>query len=163
MSDDSLDDLLRDSLTATTDAERAEIGARISRVPDVIEEINGRLRSDQWETRRLALHFLSRLAPPPEQLTPAFVSALTSPLSHDPFGEETVLGLVIAGVIASRITGYRAAIAQRIEWIGRAIKLGSSVVPGEPTPFEHRASIVMRLAVDTLAKIDAAIATERTK
>lgn len=166
MSETSLDDLLRASLIAQTDAERAELGAQIARMPDVIAQISERLRSDDWETRRLALHFTSRLAPPPEQLTPAIVFALLRPLSRDPFGEETVLGLVIAGAIAPRVAAQRFAIAQRLESIERAIAVGSDETPdhpGEPTQFEHRARIVKRLALDTLAKLDAALAIEREK
>ena len=166
MSDATLDDLLRDTLTATTDAERAMLSAQITRFPDVVAELKARIRSDQWDTRRLALHFVSRLAPPPDELTSAIVAVLWSPLSRDPFGEETVLGLVIAGVIATRITAHRHPIAMRLEWIERAIEVGSDEVadhPGEPTQFDHRADIVKRLALDTLAKLDAAIAIERTK
>ncbi len=166
---DEIDELLRASLVATTEAERAERGARIARVPDVIAKINDRLRSLVWETRRIAMHFTSRLAPPPEGLAPAVISILYSPLSEDPFGEETVLGLVIAGAIATQLLPHRRVIEKRLGWIQRAIDLGDSEVPehpGEPTQFDglrDRANIVLRLARDTLAKVDVAIAAERTK
>ena len=166
---DEIDELLRMSLVAATDSDRADIGARIARTPDVIAKINARLRSLEWETRRTAMHFTSRLAPPPVELAPAIVSTLYSPLSEDPFGEETVLGLVIAGAIAAQMTTHRRVIEKRLGWIQRAIELGDSEVsdhPGEPTQFDgfrDRANIVLRLARDTLAKIDAAIGAEHTK
>jgi hypothetical protein len=163
---DSLEELLRASLTATTDAERVELGAEIARVPDVIAKISERLRSQDWDTRRLAMHFVTRLAPPPEELTPAIVTALVQPIACDAFGEETVLGLVIAGAIAPRVTAQRSAIEQRLGWIEREISIGSNEVadhPGEPTQFDARAAIVKKLALDTLKKIDAAIALEREK
>ncbi|MGE3761930.1 MAG: hypothetical protein AB7L94_06750 [Kofleriaceae bacterium] len=161
-----LDDLMRASLAATTDAERAELGKAIASVPDVIAQLGARLRSADWDTRRIAMHFVTRLAPPPEELTPAIATVLLSPLSRDPFGEETVLGLVIAGAVASRVTAQRFCIAQRLGWIERAIAVGSDEVadhPGEPTQFDLRASTVKKLALDTLAKIDAAIAIEAEK
>ncbi len=161
---DEVESLLRASLAATTDSERAELGARLAPIPDVIAQLSERLLSDAWETRRLAMHFVSRLAPPPEELTPAIVSGLTRPLSQEPFGEETVLGLVIARAIAPRVTGYRRAIEERLGWIERAIAVGSDEVPdhpGEPTQFDIRAGIVKKLALDALAKLDAAIAAER--
>jgi len=159
-----LDDLLRASLAATTPGERKDIGGKLAEFPDIVAELETRLRSPVWDTRRLALHFMSRLGPPPEELTAAFTSALQAPLSQEPFGEETVLGLVIAGVIAARVTRQRALIAQRLAWIERAIAIGSSEVadhPGEPTSFDQRAAIALRLARETLAKIDAAIAAEQ--
>lgn len=158
-----LDDLLRASLVAATDAERAQLGAQIARVPDVIAQLGERLRSTDWDTRRLAMHFASRLAPPPEQLTAALVATLTSPLSEEPFGEETVLGLVIAGAIAARLTAQRYAIANRLAWIRRAIALGAEATERGGDPSAERARIVERLAVDTLARIDAAIAAERQR
>lgn len=153
MSHPEIDELLRASLVATTDAERAELGAAIGRVPDVIAQLGERLRSSEWETRRLALHFASRLARPPVELAPAVVSALASPLSREPFGEETVVGLVVAGLFAAHLTARRHAIEERLVWIRRAIEVGTDDAP--------RAEIVLRLALDTLAKIDAAIAAER--
>ena len=161
---DELDPLLHASLAATTDIERAELGARIARVPDVIAKLALHLRSTEWATRRLAMHFVTRLAPPPAELTPAIVAILHSPLSTDPFGEETVLGLVIAGAIASHITAQRSRVEARLAWIERAIAIGSDEVadhPGEPTQFEVRAGVVQKLARDTLAKIDAAIVAAR--
>lgn len=158
-----LDELMRASLAATTDAERAEIGQRIAHIPDVIAQIDERLRSGDWETRRIAMHFVTRLAPPPEELARSIVAILVAPLSDDPLGEETVLGLVIAGAVAARVTAQRFRVANRLASIERAIAIGSDEVadhPGEPTQFDIRANIVKKLAQDTLAKIDAAIAIE---
>lgn len=163
---ESLEELLRASLTASTDVERAELGAKIARVPDVIARISERLQSHDWDTRRLAMHFVTRLSPPPPELAPAIVTALVQPLTREAFGEETVLGLVIAGAIAPRLTAQRWAIEQRLGWIEREITIGSSEVadhPGEPTPFDQRAATVKKLALDTLKKIDAAIDIERTE
>jgi hypothetical protein len=164
--ENGVDEMLRDSLQATTDVERADLGRRLAAIPDVIARIGARLRSDDWAVRRIAMHFVTRLAPPPDELVPAVVSILFGPLSRDPFGEETVLGLVIAGAIAPRLTAERFCIAQRLEWIDKAIALGSDEVadhPGEPTQFDIRANIVRKLALDTLAKIDTAIGIEREK
>jgi hypothetical protein len=164
--ENEVDTLLRASLAATTDAERVELGGRIARIPDVIARISERLHSTTWETRRIAMHFVTRLSPPPDALTPAIVNVLARPLSEEPFGEETVLSLVIAGAVAPRVTAQRRAIELRLGWIERAIAIGSDEVadhPGEPTQFDIRASIVKKLALDTLAKLDAAIAVERER
>src|SRR6187200_1928366 len=98
-----LDDLLREVLTATTDEARGAASARISKVDNVVAEINARLRADDWPTREIALHFVTRLAPPPAELAEGVLHCLRSPLQGDMQLAELALVLYACGQLAREV------------------------------------------------------------
>ncbi|MFO0725561.1 MAG: hypothetical protein U1E65_17390 [Myxococcota bacterium] len=140
-----LDDLLDAALRAQTDAERATVGAAISQVPQVIPELLSRILSRDLPTRLRALHFVSRLAPPPEGLEGGIVAALEEIIDPDPHSDERALLLVASGLMPLRVAEHRAIIAQRVA------EAGSAEGP--------RREIFARLGRDTLEKIDGAVLT----
>lgn len=138
-----LDELLEAALRAQTDAERGPIAAAIGHVPQVIAELVARLKSRELPTRLRALHFVSRLAPPPEGLEEGIVAALRQVLDPDPHGDERALLLVAAGLMPLRVAAVRELIAQRAAEARRAEG--------------PRRDIFERLGQQTLDQIDAAV------
>jgi hypothetical protein len=139
----SLDDLLREVLSAPDAAALAAATARLMASPDVLPEIARKLMSTTWEERALALHFVTRLAPPPEIFTSGTIHCLRSPLDPDPLGDETALVLVCCGLLADGVQGFRDDVRNRV----RAIDAAEG----------PRAPVMRRLAHETLAKIDHAV------
>lgn len=139
-----LDDRIRAVLDAADDAARATATASLLEVPDALAHIAGKLSSTDWAQRGLALHFVTRLAPPPALFGQGVIHCLRNPLDPDPHGDELALVLVCCGALASELLGFRAVLAQRV----RAVDLAEG----------PRGAVMRRLAHDTLAKVDAAIA-----
>lgn len=138
-----LDELLDEALRAPTDAERATIAAAIGQVPQVVSELVARITSRDQPTRLRALHFVSRLAPPPAGLEEGIVAALQQVLDPDPHSDERALLLVAAGLMPLRVAGYRALIAERV-----------AEARGAEGP---RRDIFERLGKQTLDQIDTAV------
>lgn len=138
-----LDELLDEALRAPTDAERATIAAAIGQVPQVVSELVARIKSRDQPTRLRALHFVSRLAPPPEGLEEGIVAALQQVLDPDPHSDERALLFVAAGLMPLRVAGYRALIAERV-----------AEARGAEGP---RRDIFERLGKQTLDQIDTAV------
>lgn len=138
-----LDELLEAALRAQTGAERGTIAAAIGQVPQVIAELVARMKSRELPTRLRALHFVSRLAPPPEGLEEGIVAAFQQVLDPDPHGDERALLLVAAGLMPLRVAAVRELIAQRVAEARRAEG--------------PRHDIFERLGQQTLDQIDAAV------
>ncbi len=135
-------------LDAPDDASRATATAALLALPDALEQIARKLPSLDWAERGLALHFVSRLSPPPEVFASGVIHCLRSPLDHDPLGDEMALVLVCCGALAGEVFGFRDVLAQRV----RAIDIAEG----------PRGPVMRGLAHETLARIDAA-AAERTR
>lgn len=145
----SLDDLLREALAAPDDDARARAAAQIAAEPDAIPQITAKLMSSAADQRTLALHFVTRLAPPPAQLAPGVIHCLRSPLDPDPLGDETALVLLCCGALAAEVIGFRDVLAERVHAIDRAEG--------------PRAPVMRRLAHDTLAALDRALAASKQR
>ena len=143
----SLDDLLREALAAPDEATRAIASERLAAYPDVLPEIARKMMSNVWAERALALQFVTRLAPPPELFTSGTLHCLRSPLGDDPLGDEMALVLVCCGLLAAGVSGFRDVVRDRV----RAIDAAEG----------PRAPVMRRLAHETLAKIDQAIAQSK--
>jgi hypothetical protein len=129
-------------LDAPDDDARASAGAALFTEPDALARIAAMLPSADWTQRGLALHFVTRLSPPPALFASGVIHCLRNPLDPDPHGDELALVLVCCGALAHEVAGFRDVIAQRV----RAI---------ERTKGPH-GPVMRRLAHETLAKIDAA-------
>lgn len=131
-------------LDAPDDAARAAATAALLAIPDALPQIAGKLSSTDWAQRGLALHFVTRLSPPPEVFASGVIHCLRSPLDHDPLGDELALIFACCGALAHEVLGFRGVIADRV----RAVDMAEG----------PRGPVMRRLAHETLAKVDAAIA-----
>lgn len=143
-----LDALLRDVLAAPDDAARADAAARLAAYPDALPRIAQMLWSPDEPTRVLALHVITRLAPPPPLFGPGILHRLREPMG-DPLGDEIALVLVCCGRYPDAVAGARDVLAARVRTIDRAEG------PRAPT--------LRRLAHDTLAIVDHAIASAEVR
>ena len=135
-------DLVRAVLAASTDQARTLAGARLAELPDALGEIAKLLTSPDWAERELALHFVTRLSPPPALFAPGVLHCLRAPLRYDPLGDELALVLVCCGALARELAGAREEVASRAAAIDHAEG--------------PRAPVMSRLAHETLAKLDVA-------
>lgn len=131
-------------LDARDDAARATATAALLALRDALPQIASKLSSTDWAQRGLALHFVTRLSPPPEMFASGVIHCLRNPLDHDPLSDELALILVCCGALASHVIGFRDDLQTRADAI-------------HETRGERRL-VMHRLALETLEKVDAAIA-----
>lgn len=136
-----LDDHIRAVLDARDDASRAVATAALLGLPGALEAVARKLSSTDWAERGLALHFVSRLAPPPAMFASGVIHCLRNPLDRDPHGDELALVLVCCGALASEVLGFRDVLAERV----RAVDIAEG----------PRGPVMRRLAHETLDTIDA--------
>ena len=139
-----LEALIAGVLDARDDASRATATAALLAVPDALARIADKLQSTEWAQRGLALHFVTRLSPPPELFASGVIHCLRNPLDPDPLGDELALIFVCCGALAHEVLGFRTVVADRVRAVDRA--------EGPRRP------VMQRLAHETLAKVDAAVA-----
>ena len=139
-----LEMLMAAVLDAPDDTARATATTALLAVPDALSQIAAKLRSTDWAERGLALHFVTRLSPSPALFASGVIHCLRNPLDDDPLGDELALIFVCCGALAHEVLGFRDALARRV----RAVDMAEG----------PRGPVMRKLAHETLAKVEAAIA-----